>query len=274
MLNNYLQIKEKKALILSNAVEMEKFKRKLINEFIQKFSKRAFQCSLRAQLITLYYSITKILESFPNTRENHFVFGEPNERRIAAALKEANANTTNSVPILVDEYADELKPDPHTFKKRPRKLLSDDGKKVLNIWFIPHYLDLLVLFKKQPDEVSLAALKDSVRIISALNDILNLIYTNACLTSLNSGSSSSSAGHGRQKPDFSSWENTGGIGSELNDIQHELNTLDDPCDPEQVIKLLESRRSILMLQYECAIRIAVREVFLSNGNYTAYKVRI
>jgi hypothetical protein len=75
MLNNFIQLKEKISFKLSNPIEMEKFKRRLINDFISKFSKRAYQYSLRAQLITLYYSITKILESFPNTRENHFVFG-------------------------------------------------------------------------------------------------------------------------------------------------------------------------------------------------------
>ena len=250
MLNNFIQLKEKISFKLSNPIEMEKFKRRLINDFISKFSKRAYQYSLRAQLITLYYSITKILESFPNTRENHFVFGDPNERRIAANIKEATSNPNNPNPVVIpDEYLDELVPDPHKFKKRPRKLLSEDGSKVLNIWFIPHYLDLVVLFKKQPDDVSLKALKDSVRIISALNDILNLIYTNACLTS---GSNTSTKT--KKRVDFSSWENTGGIGSELNEIQHELNSLDDPCDPDQVSKLLEAKRNTLILQYECAIR--------------------
>ena len=42
--------------------------------------------------------------------------------------------------------------------------------------------------------------------------------------------------------------------SELNEIQHELNSLDDPCDPDQVSKLLEAKRNTLILQYECAIR--------------------
>ncbi len=125
----------------------------------------------------------------------------------------------------------------------------------------------MVLFKKQPDDVSLKALKDSVRIISALNDILNLIYTNACLTS---GSNTSLKT--KKRVDFSSWENTGGIGSELNEIQHELNSLDDPCDPDQVSKLLEAKRNTLILQYECAIRHSVREVFVINGSYSAFKV--
>jgi hypothetical protein len=261
MLNNYLKQKETRGLILTNPNEMEKLKRKIMNEFITRFSKRAFQYSLRAQLITLYYSISKILESFPNTREKHFVFGDPYEKRQATTLKE-----TNSKPL--DEFADELIEDPRVFKKRPRKLLSDDGKKVLNIWFIPHYLELLILYKKQADDVCYKALKDSVRIVGALNDIMNLIYANACLSTATTGSQL------RRKTDFSTWENSGGIESELNEIQHELNSLDDPCDPEQVAKLLEAKRSTQLLQYDCAIRHSVREVFLSNGNVNAYKVRL
>lgn len=278
MLNRYLKEKEGKGLILSNPNEMEKLKRTLMNDFATRFSKRAYQYSFRAQLITLYYSISKVLESFPTTREKHFVFGESYEKRNLAQLsqqqqQQQQLQNQSASTINMDEYADELKEDPRSFKKRPKKLLSDDGKKVLNIWYIPHYTELLVLFKKLNDDQCCKSLRDSVRIVNAMNDIIHLLYANACLSTVSSGSNTmSSVSQLRRKTDFSTWENSGGIGSELNEIQHELNSLEDPCDPDLVGKLLEAKRSTLLLQYDCAIRHSVCEVFLSNSNTTAYKV--
>lgn len=279
MLNDFIKNRETKGLLLSNPLESEKLKRNLMNNFANKFSERVIQYSLRAQLITLYYSITKILENFPNTRDNHFVFGEPNEKRnlISNRKLENNDESSEKKPVVTDETIDFLKPDARTFKKRPRKLLSDDGERVLNLWFIPHYTDLLIMYKKNcTNEQCINALKYSVRIIGAFNDILNFLYANACMNiAVNSSAATdSSTAQIRKKLDFTSWENSGGLDTELNEIQLEMNQLNDPCDPAQVAELLELKRSSMFLQYDCAIRFAVRDIFLANGNIDAYKVRL
>lgn len=159
MLNDFIKQKETKALIMSNPIEMEKLKRSLMNDYANKFNLRVIQYSLRAQLIALYYSISKILENFPNTRDNHFVFGEPYEKRQQANTRalDTNMDTSEKKPIITDEIIDYLKPDARTFKKRPRKLLSDDGERVLNLWFIPHYTDLLVMYKKTSKTINALA---------------------------------------------------------------------------------------------------------------------
>lgn len=89
-----------------------------------------------------------------------------------------------------------------------------------------------------------------------------------------SAATDSSTAQIRKKLDFSSWENAGGLDTELNEIQLEMNQLNDPCDPEQVVELLELKRSSMLLQYDCAIRFAVRDIFLANGNTEAFKVLI
>ena len=82
MLNEYLEQKEKKSsVLLTSPTESEKLKRSLMNTFADRFCIKVRQYSLRAQLIAIYNSITRLLDNFPNTRANHFVFGEPNERR-------------------------------------------------------------------------------------------------------------------------------------------------------------------------------------------------
>lgn len=282
MLNEFIKQKESKGLMLSNPAEMEKLKRNLMNVFADQFGQRVEQFSLRSQLIQLYYSVTKILENFPNTRDNHFFFGAPYEKRDQMALATAKAlelaggiggGDGSDKPIETDETVDHLMPDPRMFKKRPRKLLSDDGQRVLNLWFIPHFTDILSLYrKKHSNESATKALRHSVRIIGAFNDILHFMYANACLNVAVNSSASTDLSTTRRKIDFTSWENSGGLDTELNEIQLEMNQLNDPCDPEQVIQLLEMKRSSMLLQFDCAIRFAVREIFLAHGNDAAYKV--
>ena len=244
----------------------------------------------RTQLIALYYSITKLLENFPNTRENHFVFGEPFEKRNQktspkASISSATHDESSTEKHEVDEEnAEYIKPDAHVFKKRPRKLLSDDGERVLNLWFIPHFTEILTMFKRRNDDFSVRTLKTCVRIIAALNEILQFIYAMACLnvavissasnnnSSGNTSGSDNSTAQIRRKLDLSTWENSGGLENELNEIQLEMNQLNDPCDPEQVADLLETKRSALFLQFDCAVRYAVQHLFLANGNAESYRV--
>lgn len=273
MLNEFLKQREIKGQLLSNPVEMEKLKRNLMNEYANKMNTRIVQYSLRSQLLLLYYSITKLLENFPNTRDNHFVFGEPHEKRTQQTTsKQAEFDAANGEErkvVITDETMDYIKPDARTFKKRPRKLMSDDGERVLNIWFIPHYTDLLILYKKSfSDEACTKILRHSVRILTALNDILHFLYANACIniSVTSSASTSESTSQIRRKIDFTTWENAGGLDTELNEIQQEMNQLSDSCEPEQVIELLELKRSSMLLQYDCGIRFAVRSIFLANGN--------
>ena len=277
MLNEYIRQKEVKGLILSNPNEMMKLKRNLLNDFATKFNRRIVHYSLRAQLIMLYYSITKILENFPNTRDNHFVFGEAYEKRPQAKSETNEANGSNNdkeQQELTDESMDYIKADARMFKKRPRKILSDDGERVLNIWFIPHYTELLTMYKKRSNDFCNAALKYCVRIAAAFNDILQFLYASACINIAvtSSMSSDASTAQVRRKVDFTSWENAGGLDTDLNEIQQEMNQLSDPCDPEQVAEYLELKRATMFLQYDCAIRHAVKDIFLANGNADAFKV--
>jgi hypothetical protein len=74
--------------------------------------------------------------------------------------------------------------------------------------------------------------------------------------------------------DLSSWENAGGLDTELNDIQLEMNQLQEYNGPEEVAELLEAKRANMFTQYECAVRFAVRDIFLASAKTDAYRVRI
>jgi intein-encoded DNA endonuclease-like protein len=68
MLNEFVNKKSSMGMILKNPEEMEKLKRKLIAEYCHRFTVRASQYSLRAQIIAYYNSILGLLEQFPSIR--------------------------------------------------------------------------------------------------------------------------------------------------------------------------------------------------------------
>lgn len=70
-----------------------------------------------------------------------------------------------------------------TIKKLPRRLLSSDGQHVLNIWFIPHHLEVLVMYKTLDDSACCRALAYSLSIVGNLHDILQYLSVQAHLSS-------------------------------------------------------------------------------------------
>lgn len=61
-------------------------------------------------------------------------------------------------------------------------------------------------------------------------------------------------------------------GRELSEIQKQIDNLPVKTDPQSVGQLLMHRRDLLFLEFDIAIRHAVRDTFLATGNVAAYKV--
>nr|KAI8733110.1 hypothetical protein BgiMline_029055 [Biomphalaria glabrata] len=248
MLNDFVSKKQQMGSILKNPEELEKVKRKLISEFCFRFHSRVAHASMRGQLLVYYNSILKVLDKFPSIRDTYFVLGEANEKKTG------------------EDSLDGLKPDPRVLKKRPRRLLSSDGRYVLNIWFIPHYTEILVLFKTLEDDACSRALSYSVSIIAALHDMLQYLSAHAQL-------GTSHARKGSDKIEFVSadWGGTEGLGSELREIQKQIEHLPDSTSLEYVLELLTMKRNVMFLELDTAIRNSMPDTFLSTNNVQAYK---
>ena len=61
-------------------------------------------------------------------------------------------------------------------------------------------------------------------------------------------------------------------GTELREIQKQIDNLQCRTDPVQVGRLLSLRRDVMFQQFDVVISYAVRDTFLSNGNLQAFKV--
>lgn len=93
-------------------------------------------------------------------------------------------------------------------RRRPRTVLSEDGSKVLNVWFLPHHTEMLVAYKKLSDQDCYQALSYHLVIVAALHDILQYLCAHSQL-----GSAQARLG---SRADFqlsADWGGINGIGS-------------------------------------------------------------
>ena len=57
-----------------------------------------------------------------------------------------------------------------------KQVLSTDGKEVRNIWYLPHSIEVMNLFKTLDEDSCIEALTNMLRICSALHDLVHYIF--------------------------------------------------------------------------------------------------
>ncbi|EDO39453.1 predicted protein [Nematostella vectensis] len=249
MLNEYIRKKEQLGVTLKSIDEVVKLKRKLIMDFNTNLQKRVTQYSLQAQIVAYTTSLLDLMGDFPTTRDAHFMIGEEDEKK--------------------SEEDDDPTPDPKHFKSRPRRMLSVDGKKLMNLWFIPHYTEVMKMFSKEKIDTRNRALTVMLELVSSMHDICQYLCAHARL--------GSSTARWRDCRSWSSgvigadWGGTEGIGAELREIQRQINHLENPTDPHEVAEFLVKRRDNLFLEVDISVSHSVRDTFLSTGNEAAYR---
>lgn len=112
--------------------ELENTKCALIRQFCTNLTKTTGHYSLRTQTIRQYDSLTRLLQDFPATRDAFFVWGKVTNGR---------GNTSQGKRFSVGGIQD-----PRQHRSRPLALLSKDGSKLLNLWYIPHFSEILSWF--------------------------------------------------------------------------------------------------------------------------------
>ncbi len=122
--------------------------------------------------------------------KHYFIVSEPFEKK----TEEDNRSSTDT--------------DPRAIKRRPRRLLSDDGEKVFNIWMVPMYREVLMLFRTLDDKRCTESLRRSLAILAPFHDILHYLMAHARL-----GTSAARLGTGAaQEFVTTDWGGTEGVG--------------------------------------------------------------
>ncbi|XFG03559.1 hypothetical protein AB1E19_007183 [Capra hircus] len=249
MLNAFLLRKQAMADRMKNLDEIGKVKRDVIVEYCQKFNRHMSHYALRGQIIAYCNSLRALLDDFPTIRDTFFMVGQRQEKK---GLRNSNEG---------------LKNDPRSFQPRPRRLLSADGKVFLNLWFIPHPSEVLVMFKTLPEKVAFRALKLTLQLIAPLHDIVAYLFSFAKLGNCPAWFEFPLS----PNPLRGDWGGTEGIGSELQELQKMIDSLQSPQDPTLVSQVLLLQREVMFLQFDAAVRYLIRRTFLAAGNASAYQ---
>ena len=98
-------------------------------------------------------------------------------------------------------------------RRRPRSVLSEDGTKVLNIWFLPHHTEMLVAYKKLSDQDCQSALSHQLVVVAALHDILQYLCAHSQL-----GSAQARLGSRADSQLTADWGGVSGIGQLISSV--------------------------------------------------------
>nr|XP_040139111.1 uncharacterized protein LOC101969599 isoform X5 [Ictidomys tridecemlineatus] len=228
--------------------EIGKLKRDVIIEYCQKLSRHMSHYALRSQIMAHCNSLRVLLEDFPTIRDTFFMVGQPQEKKGSSDSKEG------------------LKADPRSSQLRPPCLLSADGKVLLNLWYIPHPSEVLVMFKTLPEKEAFRALTLTLQLMASFHDIVAYLFSFVQLGNCPAGFEFPVS----PDPLRGDWGGTEDIGSELQELQKMLDSLKSPQDPTQVAQALLLRRDVMFLQFDAAVRHLIR-TFLAAGNIPAYQ---
>ncbi|KAI3382906.1 hypothetical protein SNEBB_001253 [Seison nebaliae] len=176
MLNDFVEEKNKSPQIISDKEQLKKVKIEYIENYLGTLALRLTELSARYQLIYFYDSILEILSEYNTTKYSHFMIGDEfdlqsetkrlrekrTEQEIQKQLKQNGGKDFVSIDITFD-LEEEKKLDMSdtknfvankTVEKRmPKKFFVSDitqeiaQSTIANLWYIPHYTELLVLFR-------------------------------------------------------------------------------------------------------------------------------
>nr|XP_045011483.1 uncharacterized protein LOC101610720 [Jaculus jaculus] len=249
MLNAFLLRRQAMAEQMKSPDGIGKVKRDVIVEYCQKLNRHMSHYAFRGQIMAYYNSLRALLEDFPTIRDTFFMVGQPEEKKEWEDSKEVpKANPSRR------------------FQPRPRSLLSADGRVFLNLWFIPHPSEVLVMFKTLPEKAALRSLKLTLRLIAPLHDIVSYLFSFAKLGNCPSCFEFPLS----PSPVRSDWGGSEGIGSVLQELQERLDSLPRPQDPTEVAQALLLHRDVMFLQFDVVMRHLLG-TFLAAGNVPAYQ---
>ncbi|KAG7510523.1 hypothetical protein JOB18_024247 [Solea senegalensis] len=250
MLNSFMKKKQAVGGRVRTSEEEAKIRRSLIIDFLRRFSAHVSQYCVRAQIVAYYYSLTSLLDDVPSVRQSHFMTEQTDE----------NKGFLN--------FGADICSEPSTSR---RQLLSADGNTLVSLWVIPHFSEVLHMFRTLEAPACAAALHHTLHIVSALHDIVCYLVS---FSRLGNTENSCSWRREREAPGSrlaADWGGAEGIGAELLEIQRQIERLSDPSSPASVGRLLQLRRQVLLLQFDTAVRLLIREAFLSSGDVASYQ---
>uniref|UniRef100_A0A2K5QI97 Coiled-coil domain-containing protein 162-like n=1 Tax=Cebus imitator TaxID=2715852 RepID=A0A2K5QI97_CEBIM len=123
------------------------------------------------------------------------------------------------------------------------------------------------MFKTLPEKAAFKALKQTLQLIAPLHDIMAYFVSFSKVGTCPAWFEF----HLSPNPLRGDWGGAEGIGSELQELQNMIDSLQKPQDPTRVAQALLLRTEVMFLQFDAAVRHRIRGTFLAAGNVPAYQ---
>jgi hypothetical protein len=181
IVNEFLRQRELKPMQYQQPREAEKLKRSLLNDFVDRLHQRNTLILLRLQIIQSYLSITYLVNQFPLTSRTHFIWPKPIPLpfpSVTSASSDQLESATSS-PVLTTTLTT------NGYQYRPKMILNENGTDVINLWYIPSFIEQLTIFKNAKLDINelQKRLRNLLRIVSSLNDLIHIVVAYAQLNS-------------------------------------------------------------------------------------------
>ncbi|CAF2851426.1 unnamed protein product [Rotaria sp. Silwood2] len=268
ILNEFLRKRDLKPLQYQQPREVEKLKRSLLNNFIDRVHQRNVLILIRLQIIQSYLSLTYLINQFPLTSRTHFIWSKPippplPTTTIVSSLNDQIDSATSS-PVLTNTLTT------NGYQHRPKMIINENGKDLANIWYIPSFIEQLTIFKHAKlnfDELQ-QRLRNVLRIVSSLNDLIHIVVAYA---QLNNATANADQRFNDRANDLSTFDQSGELASELHEIQREID-LSSSLSLSTIADLLETKRRLSIFQIYYSISCLIPNCFLIGKNQLAFNL--
>ncbi|XP_065836956.1 uncharacterized protein [Oscarella lobularis] len=228
----------KKVASLRDSRELMKLKRDAIGKYCREVTTKLASISLRVQIFHSYYGLRNALSEFPLVRDTYF-------ERSQYALEDCG----------IDEGTLES-------KSCQKPFLSSDGKRIMNLWYIPNFLEMMTMFKNLDEKEAAETLQQITFIVSSLYSLMSYFIAETQIFS----SVSKDASDVRD----ASWKDQEGLASRVQDFQDQLSSLRHPLEYSALHEFLKHRVHLCFLSFYVAVFQRMKDSCLSTGREETY----
>ncbi|XP_065198998.1 uncharacterized protein LOC135830698 [Sycon ciliatum] len=267
---------------LQSPQENVKVKRVTLVQYFEKLGSLLAPQALRIQLSSCMFSLHQLLRDFPGTRDAVFEIGQDTDYKSGTGKRPQSATTAESGEQTPSHGIPVFEPSFRAGRSRARAFMTVDGKHLMNLFFLPHPLEALAMFRSLDLDEAMPALNSALRLLTCLHDICSIICARAKLNcpilQASGGSGGSGGGRVRRRQDSppilnaystglsADWGGLERITSELQELRKAIQKLECPTDPVQVAEYLESVREVRYRQLLVVVRDILPTTFLDMGD--------
>ncbi|CAF1098411.1 unnamed protein product [Rotaria magnacalcarata] len=266
MLNEFLRKRELKPLQYQQPRELEKLKRSVLHAFIDRVHQRNTMILVRLQIVQSYLSLTHLINQFPLTSRTHFMWHKPTPPPLPKSTLTASSgdqpDSASSTPLLTNALTT------NGYQHRPKMIFNETGTDLVNLWYIPSFIEQLTMFKNarlSVEELEMR-LRNVLRIVSSLNDLIHVVIGYA---QLNNATSNSEQRFNDRAGDLTAFDQSGELASELHEIQREIDS-SPSVELSKIADLLEAKRRLTIFQIYYAISCLIPRCFLVGKQQAAF----